>query len=97
MCEPPKYGIKPFGEEESNDGYISQIMTEGALFSVYRYKVSHCVKLSTDENSFNHILVIGGEGAINGRTAKKGDSYFVPASFGEYEISGKIEFLLTKI
>ena len=45
----------------------------------------------------NHILVIDGEGEIEGRKMKKGDSFFVPANNGEYSISGKIEFLVTEI
>ncbi len=97
VCEPPKYDIKPFGEEEQRKGHIFQILCEGELFSVYRYKVSESVKLITDAKSFNHILVLEGEGKINSLKAKKGDSFFVPASFGEYEISGNIELLVTKI
>ena len=95
--EPPKYGIKPFEEENEHGGYISQKLCKCELFTVDRYSVKSEVKLSTGEDSFNHILVIGGEGKINGKEAKKGGSFFVPANFGEYEISGEIEVLITKI
>jgi mannose-6-phosphate isomerase len=94
---PPKYEIKPLGNEIQHDGYVSQILTKCDLFTVDRYKVKDSVTLNADETSFNHILVIDGEGKINNRDAKKGDSYFVPAGFGDYTISGNIEFLTTKI
>ncbi|MBQ7740968.1 MAG: class I mannose-6-phosphate isomerase [Eubacterium sp.] len=97
VCEPPKYDIKPLGEEIKNDGYISQKLSQCPLFTVDRYAVDKSVKLFADDKSFNHILVIDGKGKIENKNAKKGDSFFVPASLGEYEISGNIEFLLTKI
>lgn len=94
---PPKYDIKPFGNEIENDGYISQVLTKCDLFTVDRYAVENEVVLNADESSFNHILVINGNGAVNGRKAKKGDSYLVPAGYGNYTISGKIEVLVTRV
>ena len=44
-----------------------------------------------------HILVIDGEGKIDGASAKKGDSFLVPADFGKFEIFGKIEILATRL
>ncbi len=67
------------------------------MFEVNRYKVEKSVNLCADENSFNHILIIDGSGEINGIKAKKGDSFFVPAGFGNYEIKGETEVLITKI
>ena len=97
ITEPPKYGIKPFEEEKQHEGFVSQRLAQCDLFTVDRYKVDNSVTLCADSDSFNHVLVIGGEGEINGRAAKKGDSFFVPASFGEYTLSGKLEALITKI
>lgn len=97
VTEPPKYDIKPLGDEISFDGYVSQALASCDLFTVDRYEISKMVKLNADENSFNHILVIGGVGEIDGRAAKKGDSFFVPAAYGDYTVSGKLEILITKI
>lgn len=94
---PPKYDIKPLGNELQKNGFISQVLTKCDLFAVKRYKVDENVTLTADEKSFNHILVIAGRGEIDGRPAKKGDSYLVPAGYGDYTVSGKIEFLTTKI
>ena len=51
----------------------------------------------SNEKSFNHVLVLDGAGEINGAAFKKGDSFFIPANFGEYKISGNAEILVTNI
>ncbi len=95
--EPPKYEAKPFGEETAVDGGKKQLLTECELFTVWRYEINLKMIFETNEKSFNHILVLEGDGTINGRNFKKGDSYFVPANFGKYEIVGKAEILITNI
>lgn len=95
--EPAKYEIKPFGEEIKIEGGASQILTECDLFTVTKYNVNSEIKLFADERSFNHILVTNGSGKINYTEFKKGDSFFIPASFGEYKIAGNAEILVTKI
>ena len=95
--EPPKYDIKPLGNEENHGGYISQALAKCPLFTVDRYVISETLTLNADKNSFNHILVINGNGKINEKTAKKGDSFFVPAGFGDYTLKGKLEIIVTKI
>lgn len=95
--EPAKYEIKPFGEEIKIYGSTSQILTECDLFTVTKYNVNGEIKLFADKKSFNHILATDGSGKINDTDFVKGDSFFVPASFGEYKIAGNAEILVTKI
>ena len=95
--EPPKYDIKPQGDEIVNDWGVCQLLTKCDLFTVNRYAVKDETTLKTDDMSFNHILVIDGNGEVEGRAAKKGDSFFVPANYGEYKVSGNMEFLVTEI
>ena len=95
--EPPKYDIKPMGEPEEKDGYIETLLTKCDLFTVYHYDIEKGLTLSTDEKSFNHILIVDGNGEIDGKNFKKGDSFFVPANYGEYKITGKCEVIMTKI
>ena len=97
VTKPPQHDTKPLGNEEQQDGYIFQKLTACDLFSVDRYDVESAVSLSTDGSSFHHLLILDGNGSVNGRAAKKGDSFMVPAVFGDYTVSGKLEFLLTKI
>ena len=95
--EPPKYGIKPQGDEIINNSNISQLLTKCELFTVNRYLIKNEIALKTDASSFNHILVIDGCGKIEGENARKGDSFFIPANYGEYKISGEMEILVTEI
>lgn len=95
--EPPKYGTKPMGKTEIGDAYNSTLLAKCDLFTVNHYEVKTELTLTADEKSFNHILVIGGSGQINGKPFNKGASYFVPASFGDYRISGECDILVTKI
>ena len=76
VTEPPKYDIKPMGEKVVADGYDSTLLTKCDLFTVNHYDVEKELTLNADEKSFNHILV------IDGKSLKKGDSFFVPASYG---------------
>lgn len=95
--EPPKYDIKPMGETKDCTNYKSTLLTKCDLFTVNHYEISESITLNADENSFNHILVVDGEGKINHKDFKKGDSFFVPANFGDYEISGCCEVIITNI
>lgn len=97
VTEPPKYGTKPQGEPENIGGGKKQLLTKCDLFTVYRYDCESEITLNADNSSFNHILIIGGCGKINSREFKKGDSFFVPAGFGEYKIEGNAEIIMTKI
>lgn len=62
---------------------------------------AHVEKLkgSVKEDSFASIIFIDGDGVITCRGesmfCEKGDSFFLPAGSGEYEICGKCEALLT--
>lgn len=97
VTEPPKYGTKPFGEAESIPGGKKKLLTKCDLFTVYRYDCKTKIRLNAGSDSFHHLLAVDGSGKINGRSFSKGDSFFVPASFGEYTIEGSAEIILTKI
>ncbi|WP_035766369.1 type I phosphomannose isomerase catalytic subunit [Butyrivibrio sp. NC2002] len=53
------------------------------------------------DDSFLHILILEGEGTITvgdeKMDYKKGDSYFIPAESGEYELAGKCEAIFTYV
>lgn len=97
VTKPPKYDIKPMGKPEDKGAYISTLLTKCDLFTVHHYDIKTDIELETDEKSFNHVLVVDGSGKINGVNFNKGDSFFVPADFGKYKISGKCEVIITNI
>lgn len=95
--EPPKYDIKPMGKTVKDDNVDSTLLTKCDLFTVNHYEIKKEITLTANESSFNHILVIDGSGEIDGKALKKGDSFFVPASYGKYKINGKCEIIVTNI
>lgn len=95
--DPPKYDIKPMGEPEKFNDYTKTLLTKCDLFTVNHYELNGKVTLEADEKSFNHVLVVDGAGTINGVDFKKGDSFYIPANYGKYEINGKCEIIVTNI
>ena len=95
--EPPKYDIKPMGEPEKFNDYTKTLLTKCDLFTVNHYELNGKVTLEADEKSFNHVLVVDGAGTINDIDLKKGDSFYIPANYGKYEINGKCEIIVTNI
>lgn len=97
VTEPPKYDTKPLGEKITAHNADSTLLTKCDLFTVNHYDVKTEITLDATKESFNHILVIDGSGEIDGMPLKKGDSFFVPAGYGNYKISGKCEIIVTNI
>jgi mannose-6-phosphate isomerase len=97
VTKPPKYDIKPMGEPVETNNYTSTLLTKCDLFTVDHYDVKTSIELETDAKSFNHVLVVDGNGKIGNSDLKKGDSFFVPANYGKYTISGECEIIITKI
>ncbi len=94
---PPKYPTKAMGETEQREGCSVQLLSECDYFRVNKICVwEHCV-LEASEKSFNSILVLDGEGEIDGVKLKKGDSCFIPAGYGLYTFRGKAEMVVTDI
>ncbi|MBS2905186.1 hypothetical protein KFV96_29145, partial [Klebsiella pneumoniae] len=62
-----------------------------------KYEVNTSVKEASDEDRFYLFTCVDGEGTIkyNGGEEKilMGDSIFIPASLGEYELCGKFTLL----
>ena len=59
-----------------------------------------CVKnevLRADTKTFQCLTCVKGQGEIDGQTMKTGDSFFVPANFGEYTLKGNMEIIMTEI
>lgn len=94
---PPKYPTCAKGAPEERDGYTVQLLSECEYFRVNKISVREKCALKAGEASFNSVLVLDGEGEIDGAALKKGDSCFIPAGYGEYIFSGKAELAVTDI
>ena len=94
---PPKYPYKPMGNEEVKDGFTEQLLSKCEYFRVKKLIVSEKCTLEAGSGSFNSILILDGNGELDGVKLKKGDSCFIPSGYGKYTFIGKAEIIVTDI
>lgn len=97
ITEPPKSKTTAESQPEKTENATKQLLKQCDLFTVYSYKIDGKINLFADENSFINILVIDGNGKIDDMEFKKGDSFFIPSSFGNFEIDAKAKLLVTSL
>lgn len=72
-----------------------------AYFRAYRIDVHPEVTLCCDGRSFQHLLCVEGCGTIihqgNRYDMRRGESYFLPAALGDYQITGNCRVLLSRV
>ena len=70
-------------------------------FRAYSIDIRDKITLCCNGKSFHHLLCVGGNGTImcNGKNypIRCGQSYFMPAALGEYEIHGACRVLLSRV
>ena len=85
------------GEVERKDGYSVQLLSRCEYFRVNKVSVQDSCELEAGKASFNSILVLDGQGELDGMELGKGDSCFIPAGYGKYTFKGKAELVVTDI
>lgn len=98
---PPAHPSGAQGAREALPGGTRRLLASCDIFTVYEMEVRDMV-FRADEKSFHSILCLAGEAALrrNGRSVldfRKGDSVFLPAGYGEYEVSGDCHILQTTV
>ncbi len=88
------------GEDVKVGDAVKTYLTGCEYFSMTRVVLDGSYTDAADEKSFVSLLVLDGEGKLTsaeGEIAlKKGSSIFIPASKGEFTVSGKLEILETR-
>lgn len=93
-------------ECRANSGVSFPAFTMTEMFScqyfrAYRLDVGCKAVLRCDSHSFQHVLCVEGGGHIRSEAETypfgRGDSFFLPAALGEYEIEGKCRMLLSRL
>ncbi len=100
-CVPPTHAIHPEGCRMQKDGFSIQLLTSCNLFTVYSVNIESSYTGVADEASFVSLLVTEGSGSIacgeERLPAKKGDSFFLSASSGEFTVSGNLQLIETRV
>ena len=73
------------------------ILSACKYFTARKISTSSMITVNVDEGSFLSLTCTRGEGVIGGEQARAGDSFFVPAGYGEVKISGNIELVSAEI
>ncbi len=96
--KPLESDFKPCGKTEQHEGYDVTMLGTCEYFTTYLYHAEAGCKLHVDEESFAALIVLEGEGTIQKDLSfAKGDSFFIPAGYGDVEIKGNCQFVLARV
>ena len=79
--------------EYAVEGAELSVLAMCRYFAAERVEVKGTASFVCDGSSFNIFTVLSGSGEIAGSAAKAGDSFIMPAGFGEYSVSGEITYI----
>jgi mannose-6-phosphate isomerase len=97
----PQADFSPAGKPERLPGAQKTYLTGCAYFSMTDVCVQSVYETAADETSFVSLLVLEGGGTLccgeERLSLKKGDSVFIPAGKGAFELRGEMNLLETRI
>lgn len=77
--------------------FDGNVLGECVYFRVEKWKVQDKWVGNADNTSFHCVTCLTGKGNIDGIAMQKGDSFFIPANYGAYTITGDLELICTKV
>ena len=100
-CEPSI----PSEARSNNSIYLNGLslseMFSCPYFSAYQVDVANCGEFHCGRRSFQHLLFVDGKGDLIWRGERypfqSGDSYFLPANIGTYQLKGHCRVLLSSL
>lgn len=98
---PPRFPASAEENPREIAGGVITLLRSCEYFTVYKLELDGAVELEADERSFRSLLFLDGNAVIKSGSesvsVKKGDSVFITAGTGKYEISGKCIVIITSI
>lgn len=92
-------GHSPLGLREKREGYSRILLAYCANFVVWSYKVEGSMQLPTAElmgkAAFLSLVIVRGEGVLNGRIVKQGDSIYISRGGQDVTMEGNMEMLVS--
>ena len=77
--------------------FDGNVLGECVYFRVKKWKVQDKWVGNADNTSFHCVTCLTGKGNIDGIAMQKGDSFFIPANYGAYTVTGDLELICTKV
>ncbi|MGI5958569.1 MAG: type I phosphomannose isomerase catalytic subunit [Massiliimalia sp.] len=97
----PVRDCKPQGQPEQKDGYVSTLLAQCEYFTVHRLEIEEDACLFSGAETFQSLLVLDGELELDYGFGSlgliKGDSVFIPANMGDYELIGYGTVILSEV
>lgn len=92
---------KPMGETVKKDGYSETLLTSCELFTMKKLEIEEKAVVVADSTSFVSLVCLDGNGVVMHAdtcvTLYKGESVFIPASYGEVEILGNLTVIESRV
>lgn len=88
--------VTKLGKYEKQDA-VDAFLGASKYFTAKKVVLNGSASLVADDKSFNHLSCVSGEGEIDGQKISQGDSFFVPAGYGSYTLSGDMTVIVTDI
>lgn len=89
------------GTPEKRDGWTETFLASCRYFNVSKGECDSRAKLCAGPESFVSLLFLEGEGKVEweggSSSFRNGDSFFVPAGAGEFFVTGKAAFIVTRV
>lgn len=99
--EPPTRGTKPLADVDIFPDMDVKLLADCAYFKVCHANLHGNSFLHAGEDSFQSLTVLDGAMKLSwgneSLTLAKGNTVFVPAGLGSYQLSGQAEFILSKL
>ena len=96
---PPLQGHRPMGYRTLKNGYYKTLLVRCPYFQVSRIEIETEMKKSAND-THQSLLVLEGDGTLIYEDMimemKEGDSIYIPKGAGDYEVQGKVQFLLSE-
>ena len=100
-CIPPQHPSKPLAELDILAGAKGELLAVCDYFTVYHFNLSGELQLTAGMESFQCLTVLDGQAELSTGSDQvelsKGESVFLPAGIGNYQLQGKMSFILSKI
>ena len=90
----PYTDIEPEGIEVQSSNYQLKVLVQCDYYTVEKLNLNGEAEFIQDQK-FRNCTVINGQGSIDGHQLKKGDSFILPADYGQYRLSGEMEIILS--
>lgn len=91
----------PMGETIDRGTFSETLLTRCDLFTVRRLEITEKATVMADETSFVSLVCLDGNGVVmhgdSCVTLYKGESLFVPAGYGEFEILGNLTVIESRV